>query len=101
MQATNISILVEAQGYEGVRRIAHTVAEDFERVVDIKPSVICEKDIEQTQGKEIVLCATVGKSSILSKLEAEGKLSLEKIRGKREVFQIQFVENMLVICGSD
>lgn len=101
MQGNNIALVVEKDAFEGVKRIADIVAGDFEKVTDKKPIILNEIADNICEGKGIILCATVNKSHILEKLEAEGKLDLSQLRGKREVFEICFVDNMLIICGSD
>lgn len=98
-------ILVETEAFEGVRRIADTVAGDFEKVTGAKPAQISE---QQIPCGNVILCATVGKSTLLRELEEAGKLDLNVLRGKREVFLIKIVDQpfpdtaqALVICGSD
>lgn len=101
--------LVEATGFEGVRMIADTVAEDIEAVSDRKPEI--RSDLTGCTAERVILMATTGKSALLEKLEAEGKLSLDAIRGKREVYLMQqitapfaeaaAVKELLVIAGSD
>ncbi len=101
-------ILVETQGYEGVRRIADTLAGDFEMVTGLRPACISQKELTGAENGQVILCATVDKSPLLDEMERSGKISLQEIRGKREVFQIRLVDNpfektgkALVICGSD
>ena len=55
-------IVVESGGYEGVRRIAGKVAEDFDRVAGFKPEVVTEREMSSAQ---IILCATLGRSPML------------------------------------
>ncbi len=101
-------ILVETQGFEGVRRIADTLAGDFEMVTGLRPSCISQKELTGLENGQVILCATVDKSPLLDEMERNGKINLQEIRGKREVFQIRLVddpfekaEKALVICGSD
>lgn len=110
-------ILVEKSGYEGVRRIAGTIAEDIYLVTDVKPRVLEEDWLREVgsgqsegerSGSRLILCATLGCSSLLEELADRGLLDLEEIRGKREVFRIKLLEDAfegvdstLVICGSD
>lgn len=104
----DIFILVERQGYEGVKRIAQAVAGDFERVFGWRPECISEEALAQKENRQIIFCATVDRSALLDSLEREGKVSLDQVRGKREVFALKMVERpfagvdrALVICGSD
>ena len=93
-----LRFLVDEQAYEGVKRIAGKVAEDFKRVSGQLPVV----NHGIRQGKEaVILFATLGKSPLLEQLEAEGRVNLAQIQGKREVFQITMLEGMLVVVGSD
>lgn len=101
--------LVEREGFEGVKLIAETVAEDMNAVSDKLPAI---KDrIEMCMGERVVLMATAGKSELLERLEKEGKLSLHGIYGKREVYlmkkillpfeELPEIKELLVIAGSD
>ncbi|MEZ3463598.1 MAG: glycosyl hydrolase 115 family protein [Lachnospiraceae bacterium] len=101
-------ILLEKGCHEGVRRIADTLAEDFKKVTGIKPECVSELDIDEGGITQVILCATTGRSSLLDEMEQAGKIDLEVINGKFEVFQIKIVkkpfkniEQALVICGSD
>ena len=103
-----IPILVEEEGFEGVRRIAAAVAEDIFLVTAKKPEVLNAEEIKKTGAESVIFCATVGNSPLLEKMENEGIFSAEDIRGKREVFKIALTEapfagvsKALVICGSD
>ncbi len=103
-----VPILVETTGYEGVRRIADTLAEDICLVSDKKPERVDEAWLNRKPGGSVILCATVGHSALLEELEKKGSFSAEEIRGKRETYKIQLLEHplegvdsALVICGSD
>lgn len=98
----NPPIFVEPEGFEGVRRIAGRVARDIEAVTGFLPEVV-----NRLPGNEspLILCATIGQSPLVDKLLAQGVLDEERLRGRREVFQIRFARlegrEALVICGSD
>lgn len=113
-------ILVEKSGYEGVRRIAGAVAEDICLVTDVRPEIVDEEWLAVKAGhvgsaadgsagaSRLILCATLGSSPLIDRLEEGGRLDLSDIRGKREVFGIKLLANpfegvdtALVICGSD
>lgn len=106
-----LPLLVESQAFEGVRRIAETVAEDIFRVTDVRPRIVTEDFLEEeTFGRpvEVLLCATLGHSPLLEKMAETGVVDLSKIVGRREVFCLQPVEKplpgvdrALLICGSD
>lgn len=97
-------LLVEAEAYEGVRRIAQKVAADIELVTGEKPAVVEEIPASDAQ---IILCATVGRSSLLAQIFPAGNenFSAARIEGRREVYAIRYGElggrEVLVICGSD
>ena len=101
-----LPFLVEDCAFEGVKRIAQKVALDVEKVSGIKPRLISQKD--GMLDKQLVLCATLGKSTLAELLSKEGKLDCREITGKREVYGIFIVEqpfdgvdSALVIVGSD
>ena len=73
-----LPLLVEAEAFEGVRRIAAAVAGDVELVTGVRPEVLSEYT-----GSSAILCATLGKSPLAEQLEKEGRFSAEEIRGKR------------------
>ena len=77
----------------------------MEKVFGKKPA-ICAGDSPKSQ--TVILYGTIGKSKRLDMLESAGKLELSGVRGKREVYLFQVVENpmegvksALVIAGSD
>lgn len=98
----NPPLLVEPEGFEGVRRIAGRVARDIEAVTGFAPEVT---DRLPEDGSPLILCATLGQSPLADRLLARGVLDEKRLRGKREVFQIRFAclegREALVICGSD
>lgn len=118
-----VPLLVETQAFEGVKRIASKVAEDIHKVTGQLPRVMQTEELQPSGGQEngvtgtkrAILCATLGKSSLLGALEAAGMLDLEGVRDKREVYLIRMLgakqlqqlealsglEELLVICGSD
>ena len=95
---------LEPEAYPGVKRVAGKVAGDFTRVCGAETEIReCIPD-----GGTVIFAATAGNSSLLEQMEKEGKICLEKIRGKWEMFQILIVEhpfasveNALVVIGSD
>ncbi|MBQ2115767.1 MAG: glycosyl hydrolase 115 family protein [Lachnospiraceae bacterium] len=110
----SIPIIVETNGYEGVKRIAEAVAGDFEKVTGKKPECISQNDSDKLSS-QVILCATLGKSDLVDKLIEEGKITVDEINGKREVFMIKLlkkpfencdnglrnVDDLVLICGSD
>ena len=95
-QRSNITFTVEAEGFEGVKRIAQKVAVDFEKIIGVKPVVT----YELTSRTDVVF-ATVGQSGQIDALVASGVLDLSEVTGKREVYQITFIDETLYVIGSD
>lgn len=101
--------LIEEEAYAGVKEIGKTVAEDLELVSGCHAKQ--RSELSQCTMDRVILFATLGKSSMLMKLEEQRKISLADIREKREVYQMQtvkgpFAENkrvkeLLIIVGSD
>ncbi len=99
-----VPFVVEDSGYEGVKRIVGKVAGDIEKVSGKIPKIV-----ENYGGySRIILCATLGKSSLIETLSDKGLFDTSSIENKREVYKIQLVANpfegveeALVICGSD
>ena len=54
-----LPIVIEREGYEGVRRIGQTLAEDICLVTGQKPSVLDETALESPEKrKNLIFCAT-------------------------------------------
>lgn len=100
-----IPFIVEETAYEGVRQIAGKVTQDVEKVSGARPDIIA---LPQEGSRRIVLCATLGRSPLLDSLIKEGRINVDAIAGKWEVYLTKLVkepfegvEEALVICGSD
>lgn len=98
-------IIVEAEEYEGVRKIAEKSAEDIFRVTGVLPDIVTEK---YEKSSNMVLYTTVEKGKLLEQLDKQGKIDIEDVSGKREVYGIQIVERpwegtekLLVVYGSE
>ena len=108
-EQTAADFLIETEAWEGVKQIGETVAEDIEAVSGCKMAQ--KRKVEDCTGERIILAATLGRSPLLSRLESEGKLSLEGVREKREVYLQQIIDQpfpeypklkqLLIIAGSD
>ena len=98
--------LIEAEGFEGIRILAQTVADDVALVTETRPGICSDPS---GCGGHVVLMATCEKSSLLECLA--GKLPLSSLREKRESYLMQILEDpfpehpgihkLLVIAGSD
>ncbi|MCR5432258.1 MAG: glycosyl hydrolase 115 family protein [Lachnospiraceae bacterium] len=100
------SIIVEEKAFEGVKRIADTLAEDVKCVCGVKPHCITGYP-EKLSGYTIV-AATVDSSPFLDSIES--RINLDALRGKRECYGYFFLDakdisagegKVLVIAGSD
>ncbi|MBE5877316.1 MAG: hypothetical protein E7290_10575 [Lachnospiraceae bacterium] len=98
------SFFIEEQAYPGVKRIMQKVMKDM--------TLVTGKEYQMTEGTptemeqaDCIVAATLGKSEYLEKLASLGKIDLSQIRGKRENYIFQVIEeeghNTLVIAGSD
>ncbi len=88
-----------------VKKSAHFLSDDIERVTGKRPAV---KTMENFQSSYIIIVATVGKNSLINKLLAEKKLNVEELRDQWERFIIKTIDKpfpgvkqALVIVGSD
>ena len=100
-------LLVEECAFEGVKRVAAKVALDVEKVTGVLPEVVNTLETLDKENTQVIFCATMGNSCLLKKLAENGQIAASEVEGKREVYMIQFVEQLegfaevLVICGSD
>ena len=99
------TICVDSNDWPGVIRAANDLQADVNRVTGRVPEI--KNEISGT-GKNVVLIGTIGKSRIIDKLIADGKIDAKQLTGKWESFLIQVVseplpgvDNALVIAGSD
>ncbi len=95
----------ESETLSGVRKIAGKVREDMAAVFGEPVETCINLDKEEDA---VVIYGTIGSSPILDHLISEGKLDVEGIVGRREVYSFQLMENVfphvehtLVIAGSD
>ena len=98
------SVVVEENAVNGLAFMAGKFCKDIELVTDVMPQI----SSTMPECEYAVLVATCGNSEYLDKLEAEGKVDLSAIRGKREVYGIFLCDgspingkNLMVIAGSD
>jgi hypothetical protein len=95
----------DAADYTVVTIAATELAEDVERVTNLKPQVVTSPE---KLGATPVLVGTLGKSLLVDRLVNAGKLDVKTVAGQWETFLIATVENplpgvrqALVIAGSD
>jgi hypothetical protein len=98
------ALVVETTAWPGVIRAAHDLAEDVHAVTGLTPAVT------QTlpRSGDFVLIATLGRSPLLDRLDAQHKIDLRPLRNQWEATLSQTVEHpfpgvhsALVIAGSD
>lgn len=101
----NILFYQEKGAFSGVNKIAKKVMHDVELVFGIAPQVTEDRN---ELGKTAVFYGTVDHSPMLKELEEKKMIDLSEIKGKREVYLFQVidqpfegVEKALVIAGSD
>ncbi|HMQ08976.1 MAG TPA: glycosyl hydrolase 115 family protein [Saprospiraceae bacterium] len=88
-----------------VKKSANFLSDDIERVTGKRPAV---STVENFQGSNIIIIATIDKNPLINKLVAEKKLNLDGLKGQWERFIIKTIDNpfpgvkkALVIVGSD
>ena len=98
-------VIVEAEAVAGLQKLARIFCGDIEKVTGHQPECI---EGWQENASDHILVATCDRSKILAELEAQKKVDLSQIRGKKEVYGIFCLENVpeqgknvLVIAGSD
>ena len=98
-------ILVDANVNDAVVRAAGDLAEDFARVTGVKP--VMAAGPSANKGFRVVI-GTLGRSPMIDRMAAEGKLDAKGISGQWESYVLQVVTNplpgvdcALVIAGSD
>jgi hypothetical protein len=99
------SIYYDTDDYKGVIRAAADLQNDIDSVTGLKPQMVTTTGA--TADFEIII-GTLGKSKLIDKLIASGKLNVKDLKGKWESFVIATIKNpkpgvkqCLVIVGSD
>src|ERR1035438_2249603 len=102
---TMAAIFIETNDEPAALRAAGDLADDFARVTGTKPEI---ENQSSPDGKIHVIIGTIGKSEIIDRLAAEGKLDTNEVSGRWESHVLQVVKNplpgvdaALVIAGSD
>ena len=92
------SIYVDTNDFWGVVRAAGDLQADVRRVTGLVPAIIYDP---LPPGAPMVIIGTLGKNRLLDQWAKDGKLDPGRLVGKWESFQVQVVDNALVIAGSD
>ena len=98
-------LVVSAQDHPGVLRVVRHLQTDIGRVTRMEPEIVID---QIPRAGEIVLIGTLGRSPLIDELVESGKIDLDDLSGKWEMFITQIVEKpfpgvgrALVIAGSD
>jgi hypothetical protein len=98
------SIVVAADDFPGVTRVAKLLQADLGRVTGATPTIV---NTQPSSGSCIVV-GTLGKSALIDQLASSGKLDVSDIKGKWEASILHVVsqpwtgvDSALVIVGSD
>ncbi|MEU7019958.1 glycosyl hydrolase 115 family protein [Streptomyces sp. NPDC046203] len=99
-------LVVSSDDFEGVVRAAGDLRDDLERVTGVRPGL--SRDTLPAGRREIVLVGTLGRSPLIDRLVAAGKLDVTGIAGRWETSLEQVVDRPMpgvdrafVIAGSD
>lgn len=99
------SFFTDMEAPKGLIKVAGKVVEDYKKVTGEEAKLLfAVKDVEYLESA--VVFAIVDQSEVLKTIEADGRVSYDDIRGKRECFKFTIlhfdnVKNVLVIAGSD
>ncbi|MEV6109867.1 glycosyl hydrolase 115 family protein [Streptomyces sp. NPDC051940] len=102
-------VLVDGADHPGVLRVAGDLCDDVERVTGIRPVLRRTRDgAVPAVGREVVLIGTLGRSPLIDRLVADGRLDPAGVAGRWETSLQTVVERPLpgvdrafVIAGSD
>ena len=98
-------IVADPKDDAGVARAVRDLAVDFERVAGNAATVVAAP---QPHERTAIIVGTIGRSALIDRLIAEGKVDANGVRGEWEAYLHQLVDNpapgvarALVIAGSD
>lgn len=104
-KAAQLYIDNSASDYEGLKLVSECFAEDVKMVSDADVSI--EEDSSHLSGT-VIIAGTIENNTLINSLAESGKIHIDDLRGKWEVYKIDIVENpfdgvdkALVITGSD
>ena len=98
ISAARITLVVEPEAHEGVRRIADKVVGDVLAVTGARPPVAAGLPAD---GTTAVVVATLGSSPLADAYAAAGAFDPAALAGKTEVFQVARTDDGLLVVGSD
>ncbi len=96
---------VSASDHPGVARVTRDLQADVERVTGTAPEIVVDA---VPSARDVVIVGTIGRSPVVDRLIAEGKLDVTDVEGRWETSLAQVVsapwegvERALVLAGSD
>ena len=107
--AESVSALAVDEGdLPGVGRTATRVQADLERMTGRSPGVVSTRAEWPSGETRLVIAGTLGHNRLIDGLVEDGRLNVESLRGRREMFEWHIVDDpapgidqALVIVGSD
>lgn len=100
-----VPVVVSDRDHPGVVRVAGDLRDDIERVTGVRPALA---HAAPAKAREIVLLGTIGRSPLIDRLIATGKLDVSGVKGAWETSLQTVVERPLpgvdrafVVAGSD
>ena len=76
------SLVVSSQDFPGVINVAKLLVKDIMEVTSVEPLLQVVQQGKKSEGKEIILIGTLGKSQIIDELVKEQKINVEEIKDK-------------------
>jgi len=103
-EKTSASICVSQRDFPGVLKVANLLQSDIEKVTGVRAVLVTD----EVKGPYSVIIGTIGKSDLIDQLITCGKLDVETVKGRWDMFTIQTVDEpvsgvkqALVIAGSN
>lgn len=91
------AVCVSSEDWEGVIRAAGDLVDDIYKVTGTRTRL----EEAASPVSQSVIIGTLGKSPLIDRLVAEGKIDVSAIKERWESFLIQTVDGNLVVAGSD
>ena len=97
------TVYVDSNDERGVLRAARNLCADFGRVTGVEAELSTLNSQPSTFNPlhPSILVGTLGHSAVIDRMAKEKRIDLSALKGKREMYIIQLVDNNLVIVGSD
>jgi hypothetical protein len=99
------SLYVDPDDFKGVHRAVDSLQADFVRASGRRPAIVTSA--EDLTGTAIII-GSIGRSAVVDRLIAEGRIDVSAVRGRWEAWHIELVaqpvagvDQALVIAGSD